>query len=134
MRLIARGCRPGSPHGLARARAPRGRVGLSIRDAARDHVARAVAARSGAMGAARGFDAAMVSAVAFTEVQTLARGALAPSRRINAVRLVRANVVGIAARREQTQAREQPEVRRQRTIREPAPRHPERTPTREAPL
>lgn len=118
----------------ARAHAPRAPSRLSIRDAARDHVARVVAARSGATGAARGFDAAMVSAAAFTEGQTFARGALARSRRVRAVRLGRAKVVEIAACRDETQTREKPEVPCQRTIRAPAPRRPERTPTRDAQL
>jgi hypothetical protein len=109
-----------------------GAVALSVRDAARDHVTRGVAARSGAMGAARGFDAAVVSAGAFAEAQTFAGGALAPSRRVNAVRLVRANVVDIAACREQTQTRERPQPPCQRTM--PAPWRLERTPTHEAQL
>jgi hypothetical protein len=123
--------RPGT---VARAHVPRAPSPLSIRDAARDHVTGVVAARSGATGAARGFHAAMVRAAAFTEGQTFARGALARSRRVSAVRLGRANVVEVAASGDETQTREKPEVPCQRTIRALAQRRPERTSTRDAQL
>src|SRR6186713_2618267 len=99
MRLVARGC-------LQCLYSPRAPRALSIRDAARDHVASVVATRPGAAGAARRLDAAMVRGCTFTEGQAFALGA-ARARRVTAVRLVRANVVDVAARREQTtQARE----------------------------